>query len=262
ASCVKSSSCPPQQRVVLTGFFFFLDKYLENVLESQHARSRQIVGGHLVRRRYILQSLSRLPSIPAEFWKDGERLRERYQGQSLNRLEDVRFLTGRGKYVGNEHVPGVLHAHVVRSPHASARIVRIDLDAARVVPGVAAVWSEAELAADGIGELPCVTVIDAVEPIIVPPRPALARGVVRHVGDPVVCIIAESPEAALAATEAVDIAYAPLPCVIVATAALRPDAPRIWPESPGNSAFLFRKGDAAAVASAMARAAHIVECDL
>ena len=65
------------------------------------------------------------------------------------------------------------------------------------VPGVVAVLSEADLAADGIGELPCVTVIDAVEPIIVPPRPALARGVVRHVGDPVVCIVAESPEAAI-----------------------------------------------------------------
>jgi aerobic carbon-monoxide dehydrogenase large subunit len=189
-------------------------------------------------------------------------LRERYQGQSLNRLEDVRFLTGRGKYVANDHVPGVLHAHVVRSPHASARIVRMDLGAARAVPGVVAVWSETDLAADGIGELPCVTVIDAVEPIIVPPRPALARGMVRHVGDPVVCIIAESPEAASAAAEAVDIAYAPLPCVTVATAALQRDAPLIWPEAAGNSAFLFHKGDAAAVAAAMARAAHIVECDL
>src|SRR5438045_9660745 len=105
--------------------------------------------------------------------KDGERLRERYQGQSLNRLEDVRFLIGRGKDVANDHVPGVLHAHVVRSPYAFARIVRMDLEAARAMPGVAAVLSEADLAAEDIGELPCVTVIDAVEPIIVPPHPAL-----------------------------------------------------------------------------------------
>ena len=63
--------------------------------------------------------------------------------------------------------------------------------AARAVPGVVAVYSEADLAADGIGELPCITVIEAVEPIVVPPRPALARGFVRHVGDPVVCIVAE-----------------------------------------------------------------------
>jgi len=127
---------------------------------------------------------------------------------------------------------------------------------------VVAVLTEADLAADGIGELPCVTIIDAIEPIIVPPHPALARGVVRHVGDPVVCIVAETPQAAMAAGEAVDISYEPLPCVTVATAALKPDAPLLWNEAPGNSAFLFRKGDAAATAAAMASAAHVVERDL
>ena len=193
---------------------------------------------------------------------EGERLAERYQGQSLNRLEDLRFLTGRGRYVADDSVPGVLHAYVLRSPHAFARIARLDLEAARAVAGVVAVFTEADLAADGIGELPCVTVIDAIEPIIIPPRPALARGVVRHVGDPVVCIIAESLEAAVAASEAVDISYEPLPCVTAPAVALQPEAPQIWPEAPGNSAFLFRKGDAAAVATAFASAAHIVECDL
>src|SRR5882757_3549401 len=167
--------------------------------------------------------------------RGGERLRERYQGQSLNRLEDHRFLTGRGTYVANDHVAGVLHAHVVRSPHAFARIARISLDAARALPGVVAVLSEADLAADGIGELPCVTVIDAVEPIIAPPRPALARDSARHVGDPVVLIIAEQPEAAIAAGEAVNISYEPLPCVTEPAAALKPDAPLIWPEAAGNS---------------------------
>ena len=189
-------------------------------------------------------------------------MQKRYQGQSLNRLEDLRFLTGHGRYVADDHVPGVLHAHVVRSPVAFARIARLELEAARAVPGVVAVYSEADLAADGIGELPCITVIEAVEPIVVPPRPALARGFVRHVGDPVVCIVAESPEAAMAAGEAVDVSYEELPCVTVATAALQPDAPPIWPQAPGNSAFLFHKGDAAATAAAMASAAHVVECDL
>jgi carbon-monoxide dehydrogenase large subunit len=194
--------------------------------------------------------------------KDGERLRERYQGQSLNRFEDLRFLTGRGRYVANDHVPGVLHAYVVRSPHAFARISRLSVEAARAVPGVAAVFTEADLAAEGIGELPCVTVIDAVEPIVVPPRPALARGIVRHVGDPVVCIVAESLEVAVTASEAVDISYEALACVTAATVALQPDAPLVWPEAPGNSAFLFQKGDRAAVAAAMSSAAYIVECDL
>ena len=177
-------------------------------------------------------------------------MRERYQGQSLNRLEDLRFLTGRGRYVADDAVPGVLHAWVLRSPHAFARIVRMNLEAARAIPGVKAVFTEADLAADAIGELPCVTVIDAVQPIVVPPRPALARGVVRHVGDPVACIVAESPEAAMAAGEAVEISYEPLPCVTAPAAALKPHAPLLWPEAPGNSAFLFRKGDAAAVAAA------------
>src|SRR4051794_24362294 len=86
------------------------------------------------------------------------------------------------------------------------------------------------------------------------PRPALARGVVRHVGDPVVCIIAESPEAAMAAGDAVDISWEPLPCVTASAAALQPDAPLLWPEAPGNSAFLFRKGEPAAVAAAFASA--------
>jgi hypothetical protein len=143
----------------------FLDKYLEKVLESQHALSRHIVEG-------VSSQLAK-PVPPAQypgriwsFGKDGEPLRERYQGQSLNRLEDLRFLTGRGRYVANDHVANVLHAYVVRSPHAFARIVRMDLAAARTVPGVVAVLSEADLAADGIGELPCVTIIDAVEPIL------------------------------------------------------------------------------------------------
>jgi aerobic carbon-monoxide dehydrogenase large subunit len=189
-------------------------------------------------------------------------LRERYRGQSLDRLEDLRFLTGRGRYVADHSVPGVLHAYVVRSPHAFARIVSMDLAAARAAPGVKAVFSEADLAADGLGELPCVTVIDAIEPIIASPRPALARGIVRHVGDPVACVIAESPEAAIAAGEAVNISYEPLPCVTAPAAARQPEAPLIWPEAPGNSAFLFRRGDAAAVAAAMRSAAHVVECDL
>ena len=186
----------------------------------------------------------------------------RYQGQSLNRLEDERFLTGRGTYVANGSPAGCLHAHVLRSPHGHARIVRIDSAAARALPGVVAVLTEADIAADGIGDLPCVSVLDAVEPIVVPPRPALARGVVRHVGDPVACIVAETIAAALEAAEAIDVEYEALPCVVDGAAAVAPGAPQIWSQAPGNSAFLYRRGDAAAVEKAMAAAPHIVECEL
>ncbi|MFO1079175.1 MAG: xanthine dehydrogenase family protein molybdopterin-binding subunit [Reyranellaceae bacterium] len=184
------------------------------------------------------------------------------RGKSLKRLEDERFLTGRGSFVANHLPAGCLHAHVVRSPHGHARILRIDTRAAAAMPGILAVVTEADLASDGIGDIPCITVLDAVEPIVVPPRPALARGVVRHVGDPVVCIVAESMTAALDAAEAVEIDYEPLPPAIGAPAALAAEAPLLWPQAPGNSAFLFRKGDAAAVAAAMARAAHVVSAAL
>ncbi len=186
----------------------------------------------------------------------------RYQGQSLNRLEDERFLTGRGTYVANGSPAGCLYAHILRSPHGHARILHVDVAVAKTLPGVVAVLTEADLAVDGIGDLPCISVLDAVEPIIVPPRPALARGVVRHVGDPVACIVAETIAAALDAAEAIEVAYEALPCVVDGPSAVAPGAPQIWPQAPGNSAFLYRRGDAAAVAQAMDTAPHIVECEL
>ena len=118
----------------------------------------------------------------------------RYRGQSLARLEDARFLTGKGTYVANAAAAHCLHAHVVRSPHGHARIDGLDTRAALERPGVVAILTEADLAAEGIGDLPCVMSLDAAEPLIVPPRPALARGIVRHVGDPVAFVVAESIE--------------------------------------------------------------------
>jgi len=185
-----------------------------------------------------------------------------YRGLSQRRLEDERFLTGKGTYVGNGFPACCLHAHVVRSPFAHARIVRIDTARARRVTGVVGIFTEADLAADGIGPLPCITVLDAVEPIIVPPRPALAKNIVRHVGDPVAFIVAESMSAALEAAETIDIEYDSLPCVVEATAALSAQAPQIWPQAKGNSVFLFRKGNASAVQKAFAGAAHVVSADL
>jgi carbon-monoxide dehydrogenase large subunit len=184
------------------------------------------------------------------------------RGLSIPRLEDARFLTGRGRFVANMAAGNCLHAQVLRSPHAHARITRIDTTAARSMPGVAAVLTEADLGSEGIGNLPCVTVFDAIEPLVVPPRPALARGAVRHVGDPVAFVVAGTPEAALDALERIDVEYEPLPCVTDAVAALAPDAPPLWGQAPGNSAFLFRKGDAAAVARSFAQAACVVECRL
>lgn len=185
-----------------------------------------------------------------------------YLGRSLARLEDARFLTGRGTYVANATPAGCLHAHVLRSPYGHARIDRLDASAARALPGVVAVYTEADLAADGIGPLPCAVAIDFVEKLIVPPRPALAKDIVRHVGDPVACVIAESIDAALAAADAIEVDYTPLPSVVDGAAALASGAPQLWPQVPGNSAFLYHRGDKAAVDAAMARARYVVTADL
>src|SRR5689334_5301169 len=147
-------------------------------------------------------------------------------GQSTRRLEDARFLTGRGRFVDDVNDAGQAWAVVVRSPHAHAVVERIDTAAARAVPGVLGVYTYDDIA--DLGDLPCATQVATVAPMIVPPRPALARGRVRHAGDPVAFVVAETATAARDAAEQVVVAYSPLPCVVDAVAALRPEAPRIW----------------------------------
>ncbi|MBV1800040.1 xanthine dehydrogenase family protein molybdopterin-binding subunit [Siccirubricoccus sp. G192] len=187
---------------------------------------------------------------------------EGFVGQSLRRVEDARFLTGQGRYVADLAVPGALHLHVLRSPHAHARILGLEVAAARTMPGVRAVFTGADLAADGIGPLPCPAQVQTIGPLIIPERHALARDTVRHVGEPVACVVAESAAAARDAAEAIAVDYEALPAVVDSLAALAPGAAPIWPEAPGNLAFRFERGDRAAVEAAFARAAHVVALDL
>lgn len=184
-------------------------------------------------------------------------------GRSINRLEDARFVTGRGRYVADLAPLSALHGIVVRSPHAHARIRKLDVDAARRMPGVAAVLTGADLAAEGLGPLPCaVTHIPMTSPLVVPPHHALARDVVRYVGDPVAFVIADSVEHARDAAEAVVVDYAPLPPAIAIPDAVTPGAAQVWPEAGGNIAFRFNRGDVAPVEAAIAGAAHVVACEL
>ena len=183
-------------------------------------------------------------------------------GRALRRLEDARFLRGAGRYVDDVNLPGQLHAAVARSPHGHAEIVAIDTAAARSAPGVRAVFTFADLAADGIGPLPCIASMPTVEPLIVPPRHALAERRVRHVGDPVAFVVADSIAAARDAAERVEVAYRTLPAVVEGAAALAPDAPLLWDAAPGNLAYRYERGDRAAVAAAMVRAAHVVDIEL
>ncbi len=185
-----------------------------------------------------------------------------YIGRSLHRREDRRFLTGQGRYVDDIDMSGQLHGIVLRSPHGHALFEEIDAEAARAMPGVHGVFTGADLDADCIGPLPCIARVATVAPIIVPPRRALARDRVRHVGDPVAFVVADTLEQARDAAEKVTVAYRPLPAVVGAMAAISAEAPLLWDEAPGNLCYRFERGDRAAVDAALAAAAHIVEIEL
>ena len=182
--------------------------------------------------------------------------------RSLRRSEDARFVQGRGRFVEDLDSPGVLHGVMVRSPHAHAALKGIDVGEALAQPGVRAVFTAADLIGAGLGPLPCSQVLPATDGLVVPPRPALAHGAVRHVGDPVAFVVADTLRAAQDAAEQVLVAYEPLEAVVDPRDALADGAPRLWPEAPGNRAFRFRRGDAEATAAAMDQAAHVVSLDL
>ena len=178
-------------------------------------------------------------------------------GVPLRRSEDHRLLTGQGRYTADVAAPGALHAVFLRSPHAHAEIRGIDVSAARAMPGVAAVITAAEAA--GLGHNPAVSEIFGVDGArhIEPHRPPIATGKVRHVGEIVAMVVAETLAAALDAADAVLVDYAPLPAVVTGDAALAPGAPQIHAQAPGNLICDWRRGDAAAVDAAFTAAAHV-----
>jgi carbon-monoxide dehydrogenase large subunit len=179
------------------------------------------------------------------------------------RTEDLALLTGRGGFAADHAWPGQLHAAFLRSPHAHARLLAIDADAARALPGVVAVLAGADLAA--LAPLPWVAAMKQADgsPMQVPPRHALARGSVRHVGEAVALVVAESAAAALDAAEAIAVTYDPLPVLVDPGAPADPAAPDLWPGLvERNILGRYAAGDAAAVAAAMAAAPHRVRLRL
>jgi carbon-monoxide dehydrogenase large subunit len=184
-------------------------------------------------------------------------------GQSVRRVEDPRLVQGLGRYSDDVVLPRQAHAVVVRSPHAHARVGGVDARRALAAPGVLAVLTGEELAADGVGRLPSDGARKRADgsPALTTPRWALARERVRHVGDPVALVVAETAAQAADAADLVDVAYEPLPAVPGTPHALRPGAPAVWDEAPDNVAFVWEAGDAAAVARAFAAAAHVARVD-
>jgi carbon-monoxide dehydrogenase large subunit len=164
-------------------------------------------------------------------------------GQALTRKEDDPLLRGGGRYVADVAPQATLHAVMLRSPHAHARFSLADLDRVRAMPGVRLVLTAADVA--GLGPLPTPGVIPDVE-IKIPLYPILAKDVVRHVGDAIAFVVADSLDAAKDAAEAIPVDWQPLPHVIGAMAALKPGAPQVWSDRPGNLAFETEIGDARA----------------
>jgi aerobic carbon-monoxide dehydrogenase large subunit len=181
-------------------------------------------------------------------------------GEAPKRREDARFVTGGGAYLDDLAFGGMAHAVVLRSPHAHARIEGIDAAAARAVPGVLAVLTAADADTDGLQPMrPTIEAnVQTGEPFAFAPQPLLARDKVRHVGEPVAVVVAETRAQALDAAESVAVDYAPLPVVTTAAAARGAGAAEISPEVPGNVCLDWRTGDAAAVAASFAAAAHLV----
>jgi carbon-monoxide dehydrogenase large subunit len=185
-------------------------------------------------------------------------------GQPIKRLEDQRLLTGKGQFIDDKPEDGALWLHVLRSPHAHARIKSIDTKAAAEMPGVEAVYTGADLIADDIGTLPTLAVFQRPDgkPMTVPPRRLLAYEIVRFAGEPVAAVVAASRTAAQSAAEAISIEYEVLPSVVDPIEAIKPGAPIVWPDAPDNIVAAMSYGDAAAVEAAFATAKHVVSLDL
>lgn len=185
-------------------------------------------------------------------------------GRAVKRVEDAALLAGKGLFVDNVAVDGQSHIAFQRSPYAHARIVSIDADAARTMPGVLAVFTGAQLVAAGVKPIvpgPGFRRADG-KPHATAARRALAHEFVRFVGEPVIAVVATSREAARDAAEAVLVDYADLPAVTDPVQAIAPGAPVLYPEAPDNIAAEMRHGDAKATAAAFERAAHVISLDL
>ncbi|MCH2324180.1 MAG: xanthine dehydrogenase family protein molybdopterin-binding subunit [Pseudomonadales bacterium] len=185
-------------------------------------------------------------------------------GQAATRYEDDRLLSGEGRYVEDVYIEGQCYAAFVRSPHAHAKITSIDTADASSLPGVLAIYTVADLKAEGIGDIPCMAPASNKDGsnCIMPPRPALAEDRVRYVGDAVAVVIAESRLQALDAVEAVWIDYDLLPAVVETNQAMADNANLVWGEAAKNQCFDWEDGDADATNKAFAEASHVVELEL
>ena len=188
----------------------------------------------------------------------------KHVGERMKRVEDGRFLTGRGTYTDDISKPGQTYAVFVRSPHAHAKIKSVNVDSALNVDGVLAVYTGADMAADGVGGLPCgwQVIGKGGTPMIEPAHPPLAVDTVRYVGDAVAVVIAETKNAAKDGAEALEVDYDVQPAVASAVKAMESGAPQVHDEVPGNVCYDWELGDKDAVDKAINDAHHVTTFDL
>lgn len=184
-------------------------------------------------------------------------------GAAVKRKEDFRFLTGRGNYTDDINQPGQTFGYILRSPHAHAKINSIDTAAAIAAPGVLAVFTGADM--EGVGGIPCGWGVNNKDgsPMNEPAHPALAIGKVRHVGDQVALIVAETLQQAKDAAERIEVAYEELDAVAHIETALAAGASLVHDDAaPGNLCYDWELGDEAEVDAEFTNAAHVVSIDL
>jgi carbon-monoxide dehydrogenase large subunit len=184
-------------------------------------------------------------------------------GARIQRKEDYRFLTGAGQYTDDVTLPRQTFAAFVRTPHAHAKIKSVNTAKAKGAPGVLAVYTGEDIAAAKLGGLPCGWLITDVngQPMKEPPYPVLALGKVRHVGERVAVVVAESLDAARDAAELVQVDYEPLPAVADGRLARAKGAAQLHEIAPDNTCYVWAIGDKGAVDAAFAKAAHVTKLD-
>ena len=189
-------------------------------------------------------------------------------GKSIRRVEDDRLLVGKGLFHDDLQIDGQASAMILRSPHAHAALRGIDVAAAKAAPGVIGVFTGADAEAANVGYMPCSTMgflqltRGDGSPAYVPPRPVLATEAVKHVGDPVVMVVAETLQQAREAAELVEIDYDMLPSLTDTALAAQDGAHQIWDDAPNNTCFEWSMGDGAATEAAFAKADRVTKVEL
>lgn len=183
-----------------------------------------------------------------------------YIGKSVKRVEDRRFLTGQGRYTDDIKIPGMTHAYILRSPYAHANILGIDISEAEKAPGVVKIYTGADIVASGVNGVPCGWQVDFKngDTMKEPPHPLLVADSVKHVGDAVAMIIAETRDQARDAAELVEVDYEELPAVANPAQAAKEGAPLVHKDAPNNICFDWELGNPKAEVRAALDGAHHV----